>query len=250
MDVKVYMDSYMASNGSCFMVTWTILKNHLLEVGPTQNQKTMALQTLTTIDLLYFLMCEDTAWIEIHWTQHLVKGPVTIWLHTTIVENMVKKNHNRFPLRFFWPPWSVVTKRLHICFFWFYDCNFENMGACNTSIEMYFQDLSSSISKVPKILNSMLVNQKNKSAFILWQHIKVAKRTAMEKKLQFFFTMFSTSDYMMLGGVLGRPWDTFFWALTIIMVTTLGSCVKWPIEPVLPSYEFHFEGLSKFQPFS
>ena len=23
---KVYMDSYMASNGSCFMVTWTISK--------------------------------------------------------------------------------------------------------------------------------------------------------------------------------------------------------------------------------
>ena len=30
---KVYMDSYMASNGSCFMVTWIIFKNHLLEVG-------------------------------------------------------------------------------------------------------------------------------------------------------------------------------------------------------------------------
>jgi len=35
MDVKVYMDSYMASNVSCFMITWTILKNHLLEVGLT-----------------------------------------------------------------------------------------------------------------------------------------------------------------------------------------------------------------------
>ena len=34
---KVYMDSYMASNGSCFMVTWIISKNHLLEVGMTQN---------------------------------------------------------------------------------------------------------------------------------------------------------------------------------------------------------------------
>ena len=27
------MDSYMASNGSCFMVTWAIFKNHLLDVG-------------------------------------------------------------------------------------------------------------------------------------------------------------------------------------------------------------------------
>ena len=32
MDVKVYMDFYVASNGSGFMVTWTIFKNHLLEV--------------------------------------------------------------------------------------------------------------------------------------------------------------------------------------------------------------------------
>ena len=56
---QVYMDPYMASNGLCFMVTWTIFKNHLLEVGLTQNQETMALQTLTTIDLFYFIMCED-----------------------------------------------------------------------------------------------------------------------------------------------------------------------------------------------
>ena len=48
---KVYMDSYMASNGSCFMVTWTVFINHLSEVGLTQNWTTMALQMLTTIDL-------------------------------------------------------------------------------------------------------------------------------------------------------------------------------------------------------
>ena len=30
---KVYVDSYMASNGPCIMVTWINLKNHLLEVG-------------------------------------------------------------------------------------------------------------------------------------------------------------------------------------------------------------------------
>jgi hypothetical protein len=34
---KDYMDSYMASNGLSFMVTWTNWKNHLLEVGLTQN---------------------------------------------------------------------------------------------------------------------------------------------------------------------------------------------------------------------
>ena len=56
---KVYMDFYMAPNGSCFMVTWNILKNILLEVGLTQNRETMAHQTLTTIGLFYFIVCED-----------------------------------------------------------------------------------------------------------------------------------------------------------------------------------------------
>ena len=50
------MDSYMASNGTRFMVTWTILKIHLLEVGLTQNQETVALRKLTTVDLFYHIM--------------------------------------------------------------------------------------------------------------------------------------------------------------------------------------------------
>ena len=53
---KVYMDSYMASNGSRSMVTWIIFKNRFL--GLTQNWETMALQTFTTVDLFYFIMSE------------------------------------------------------------------------------------------------------------------------------------------------------------------------------------------------
>ena len=54
------MDYYMASNGSRFMVTWTISENHFLEVGLTQNHReTMALRKLTTVDLFYFIVCED-----------------------------------------------------------------------------------------------------------------------------------------------------------------------------------------------
>jgi hypothetical protein len=64
---KVYIDSYMAPNGSCFMVTWIIIKYHHLEVDLTQNKATMALQNLTTIYSIYFILCEDPAWIEIHW---------------------------------------------------------------------------------------------------------------------------------------------------------------------------------------
>ena len=56
---KVYTDSYVASTGACFMVTWTIFKIHLLEAGLTQNRETIALQTVTTIGSFYFIMCED-----------------------------------------------------------------------------------------------------------------------------------------------------------------------------------------------
>jgi hypothetical protein len=83
---KVYMDSYMATNESCFMVTWTIFRNHLLVVGLTQNQETMALQMLTTVDLFYFIMCEDEhehksieIWLRVksHLTSHDTWGSVT-----------------------------------------------------------------------------------------------------------------------------------------------------------------------------
>ena len=56
---KVYMDFYVASNGSCFMVTWTVFKKYFLEVDLTQNWETMALRMLTTVGLFYFVMCED-----------------------------------------------------------------------------------------------------------------------------------------------------------------------------------------------
>ena len=36
-----------------------IFKNHLLEVDRAHNWETMTLQTLTTIGLFYFIMCED-----------------------------------------------------------------------------------------------------------------------------------------------------------------------------------------------
>ena len=55
------MDSYMASNGLCFIVTWDYFQNHLLEVDLTQNTETMALKNLITVDSFYFIMCEDPA---------------------------------------------------------------------------------------------------------------------------------------------------------------------------------------------
>ena len=55
---KVYMDSYMASNGSCFMVTWIIFKNHLLEVGLTQNRDHDSPNTRNHC-FFYFIICEN-----------------------------------------------------------------------------------------------------------------------------------------------------------------------------------------------
>ena len=46
------------------MVTWTIFKNHLLEVDLTQNQETMALRTLTTVDFILFYHCVRTRMIR------------------------------------------------------------------------------------------------------------------------------------------------------------------------------------------
>ena len=69
----------MASNESCFMVTWTIFISHLFEAGVTQDRELMALWTLTTVGLF---MCEDRykhPFIEIAFGQ----GPNHIWLHIT-----------------------------------------------------------------------------------------------------------------------------------------------------------------------
>ena len=47
------------------MVTWTIFRNYLLEVGLTQNLETMALRTLTHWLILFYHVW-GSAWIEIH----------------------------------------------------------------------------------------------------------------------------------------------------------------------------------------
>jgi hypothetical protein len=56
---KVYMDGTWHPMDH---VSWSLglfFKNRLLEVGLTQNRETMALRTMTTVDLFYYIMCED-----------------------------------------------------------------------------------------------------------------------------------------------------------------------------------------------
>jgi hypothetical protein len=78
------MYSYMASHGSCFMLTWTIFKNYLLKVGLTQNRKTISLRTDYNCWFILFYHAWGPMWIEIHSNQRLVEGPCHIWLHTTL----------------------------------------------------------------------------------------------------------------------------------------------------------------------
>ena len=59
MDVKVYMDSSMASNGSYFTFIWTIFKNHYLEVGLTRKLGDHG--TLKSHNH-WLIICEDPTW--------------------------------------------------------------------------------------------------------------------------------------------------------------------------------------------
>ena len=96
MDVKSTWLPTRASNGSCFMVTWTIFNTHLLAVGLTQNRgETMALRTLTSVGLFHLScvrMCMNKKSLEYHmvegpvtydFTLYLVEGP---WSHYMIME--------------------------------------------------------------------------------------------------------------------------------------------------------------------
>jgi hypothetical protein len=74
---RVYMDSYMASNGSCFMVTWIILKNHLF--GGRSNTQPGDHGTTNTQHCWFILFYHmwGPAWIEIHWNSIWLRDPVT-----------------------------------------------------------------------------------------------------------------------------------------------------------------------------
>ena len=73
----------MTLDETFFMVTWTILKNHLLELSLTQNRETMTLRTLTTLIYSILIMCEDPhehKLIEVAFDWE----PGHIWLHTSL----------------------------------------------------------------------------------------------------------------------------------------------------------------------
>ena len=83
MDVKSTWIRYMTSNGSCFAVTWILFKNHLLEVGLTQNRETTALWTRTTCWFILFYHVWGPTWREIHWNSIWLRAWSYITSHYT-----------------------------------------------------------------------------------------------------------------------------------------------------------------------
>ena len=78
---KVYMN--MASNGSCFTVTWTIIKTHLLEGTPNTKPGDRGTPKAHNHLVILFYHAWGPAWIKIHWIE-FGWGPGHTWLHTTL----------------------------------------------------------------------------------------------------------------------------------------------------------------------
>ena len=87
-DVKVYMDSYMASNGSCFMVAWFVLETTSWCSRHNTNLEDHGTPNTHNRWFILFYHVWGPAWIEIHsnsiWlrvrshmTSHYTWGPVT-----------------------------------------------------------------------------------------------------------------------------------------------------------------------------
>ena len=64
---KVYVDSYVALNGSCFMVIWTIFKNVLFRGRPNTKLGDHGTPNVQNRWLITFYHERGPTWIEIHW---------------------------------------------------------------------------------------------------------------------------------------------------------------------------------------
>ena len=83
---------------------------HLLEVGLTQNQETMAFRMLTTVELFYFIMCKNHAWIELHWNSIWLRTQSHITSHYTW--KLMTTEHD-FGSVFGWPLDTFGLSRFH-----------------------------------------------------------------------------------------------------------------------------------------
>ena len=79
---EVYIDSYMASNGPCFMVTWIVFENHFLEVGLTQTGRPGTLNAHNLWFILFYHVWGH-AWIKNHWNSISLRAQSHMTSHYT-----------------------------------------------------------------------------------------------------------------------------------------------------------------------
>jgi hypothetical protein len=100
--VNAYMDSYMASNGSCFMVTWTIFQKPPLGGRPNTKPGDHGTPNVHNRWHILFYHVWEPTWINDYWN-----SICHIWLHVTLEDP--------------WPHymiWEVCWDNLWTLFFW------------------------------------------------------------------------------------------------------------------------------------
>jgi hypothetical protein len=93
-----------------------------------------------------------------------------------------------------------------------------NIRVFNILLERSWKFLSNSVLHASKILKLQLQKKKEKYAIIQWLQIRVVSRTAMEKRLRFFFLMFYTSVWIWIR--LYNYFPHFTWMFCNIHVST------------------------------
>ena len=91
---KVYMDSYMSLNGSCFMVTWTIFKKPYLEVRFETKLGDHDTPNAHNRWFILFYHVWGPAWIKMHW--------INIWSRTRshMASHLRVRDHTRWLWRY------------------------------------------------------------------------------------------------------------------------------------------------------
>jgi hypothetical protein len=112
---KVYTVSYMASNGSCFMVTWIICKNTLLEGGVIQTGDHGTRNAHNRCFSLFHDMWAPT-WIEIHWNSMWLRARSHMTSHYTWGSMTTRRDFLGRPLDTFFRAltmsWSQLLARV------------------------------------------------------------------------------------------------------------------------------------------
>ena len=114
-----------------------------------------------------------------------------------LVENMVKKNRNRYPIAVLFTT-LICSHKMNAYLFLVFDFTTASlkMGACNILLERSIQDLSSGILKAPKFLKFQLVNQKKQICIRLVTVNRGGQKTCNGKMpTGFFYHVFYHTRY-------------------------------------------------------